>query len=111
MGSLTQVYTSTTGLTREKELKQNTLRAFPPTCTLLQCTSVYIPHPWTSASLFHLTFKLEATQCTKGKGDATHITGLWDVGEAGGGELVGEALRHAWMSQRLVHQNKGEHFQ
>lgn len=67
--------------------------------------------PLSPASLFHLTFKLEATKCTKGKGDAPHITGLWDVGEAGGGQLVGKALWHAWMSQRLVHQNKREHFQ
>lgn len=46
----------------------------------------------------YLTFKLKATKCTKGKGDAPHITGLWDVGEAGGGQLVGKALWHAWMS-------------
>lgn len=73
---------------------------------------LFIPHiPLPPAALFHLTFKLKATKCTKGKGDAPHITGLWDIGETRGGQLVGKALWHAWMSQRLVHQNKREHFQ
>lgn len=58
-----------------------------------------------------LTFKLKAAQGAEGEGDAGHVVGLGDVGEAGRGQLVGQPFRHARVAQRAVHQHKGKHFQ
>lgn len=58
-----------------------------------------------------VTFKLKASQCAECQRYAANITGLWDVGEAWRGQLVGQAFRHAWVTQWLVHQHQGKHLQ
>lgn len=58
-----------------------------------------------------LTLELKAAQGAQGQGDAAHVAGLRQVGEAGGGQLVGQALGHAGVAQRLVHQHQGQHLQ
>ena len=58
-----------------------------------------------------LTFKLKAAECPQGQGDTAHVAGLGNVGEAGRGQLVCQALGHARVAQGLVHQHQREHLQ
>ena len=58
-----------------------------------------------------LAFKLKASQRAQGQCDTAYVTGLRDVSEAWGGQLVSQAFGHARVTQRLVHQHQRQHLQ